>query len=258
MWMFCEGFYLHKLIAASFAEQKSLRMFYFIGWVFPIFPVATFSVLRWYFADEECWAIPVNPYEWVTNSPNLLSLVKSCSCHFGTRSPVWTTLLSSALSTTIWTVCHLGRVHFSQLLHGRTAGFLGFFDILLSQWRDPGLGASLSAEDASSEDLHVVLGMAAFHEVRTSPWQDGSSRKTWSCEAFSLCEAVTDLMRRSIYRMRLRYSLDTKPTSATLSNLSDLPVTLTRANQNSQPDSYSTRHALKRDSYSIEEISDVF
>ncbi|GIY41932.1 uncharacterized protein CDAR_3881 [Caerostris darwini] len=53
MWMFCEGFYLHKLIAASFAEQKSLRMFYFIGWVFPVFPVTTFSILRWYFADEE-------------------------------------------------------------------------------------------------------------------------------------------------------------------------------------------------------------
>ncbi|GFY73190.1 calcitonin gene-related peptide type 1 receptor [Trichonephila inaurata madagascariensis] len=32
MWMFCEGFYLHKLIAAAFAEQKSLYMFYFIGW----------------------------------------------------------------------------------------------------------------------------------------------------------------------------------------------------------------------------------
>ncbi|GIX81312.1 hypothetical protein CEXT_291541 [Caerostris extrusa] len=50
-------------------------MFYFIGWVFPVFPVTTFSILRWYFADEECWAIPVNPYEWVTNSPNLLSLI---------------------------------------------------------------------------------------------------------------------------------------------------------------------------------------
>ncbi|GIY28588.1 calcitonin gene-related peptide type 1 receptor, partial [Caerostris darwini] len=75
MWMFCEGFYLHKLIAASFAEQKSLRMFYFIGWVFPVFPVTTFSILLWYFADEECWAIPVNPYEWVTNSTNLLSLI---------------------------------------------------------------------------------------------------------------------------------------------------------------------------------------
>ncbi|XP_054710653.1 calcitonin gene-related peptide type 1 receptor-like isoform X6 [Uloborus diversus] len=75
MWMFCEGFYLHKLIAASFAEQKSIQMFYFIGWVFPVFPVGTFALLRWYFADEECWAVPVNPYEWVTNSPNLLSLV---------------------------------------------------------------------------------------------------------------------------------------------------------------------------------------
>lgn len=32
MWMFCEGFYLHKLIAAAFAEQKNLIMFYIIGW----------------------------------------------------------------------------------------------------------------------------------------------------------------------------------------------------------------------------------
>ncbi|GIY81920.1 hypothetical protein CEXT_269561, partial [Caerostris extrusa] len=33
---------------------------------------------------------------------------------------------------------------------------------------------------------------------------------------------VTDLMRRSVYRMRLRYSMNTKPSSVTLSNLSDL------------------------------------
>jgi len=32
MWMFCEGFYLHRLIAAAFAEQKSLLVFYLIGW----------------------------------------------------------------------------------------------------------------------------------------------------------------------------------------------------------------------------------
>jgi hypothetical protein len=32
MWMFCEGFYLHRLIAAAFAEQKSLLIFYLIGW----------------------------------------------------------------------------------------------------------------------------------------------------------------------------------------------------------------------------------
>jgi hypothetical protein len=32
MWMFCEGYYLHKLIASAFAEQKSLITFYVIGW----------------------------------------------------------------------------------------------------------------------------------------------------------------------------------------------------------------------------------
>ncbi|KAH9370647.1 hypothetical protein HPB48_008749 [Haemaphysalis longicornis] len=31
-WMFCEGFYLHKLIASAFAEQKSLLVFYVVGW----------------------------------------------------------------------------------------------------------------------------------------------------------------------------------------------------------------------------------
>lgn len=29
---FCEGFYLHRLIAAAFAEQKSFIIFYLIGW----------------------------------------------------------------------------------------------------------------------------------------------------------------------------------------------------------------------------------
>ncbi|GIY15537.1 calcitonin gene-related peptide type 1 receptor [Caerostris darwini] len=70
--------------------------------------------------------------------------------------------------------------------------------------------------------------------------------------------AVTDLMRRSVYRMRLRYSMNTKPSSVTLSNLSDLPATLTKSNQNSESAPYNARHTLKRDSYSIEEISDVF
>ncbi|XP_022254741.1 calcitonin gene-related peptide type 1 receptor-like, partial [Limulus polyphemus] len=32
MWMFCEGFYLHRLITATFTEQKSLVIFYAIGW----------------------------------------------------------------------------------------------------------------------------------------------------------------------------------------------------------------------------------
>ncbi|GFT06051.1 tigger transposable element-derived protein 4 [Trichonephila clavipes] len=119
---------------------------------------------------------------------------------------------------------------------------------------DP-VGSEREKSDSEEEDDHLPTpSVSAGLQIV------GELRKLISTmeNAEDMLIYVTDLMRRSIYRMRLRYSLDTKPSSATLSNLSDLPVTLTRANQNSQPDSYSTRHTLKRDSYSIEEISDVF
>ena len=32
MWYLCEGFYLHRLLASAFAEQKNLLLFYTIGW----------------------------------------------------------------------------------------------------------------------------------------------------------------------------------------------------------------------------------
>jgi len=32
MWMFCEGFYLRRLIANAFAEERNLMLFYVIGW----------------------------------------------------------------------------------------------------------------------------------------------------------------------------------------------------------------------------------
>jgi len=32
MWMFCEGFYLHRLISNAFAEERNLMLFYVIGW----------------------------------------------------------------------------------------------------------------------------------------------------------------------------------------------------------------------------------
>ncbi|XP_035206358.1 calcitonin gene-related peptide type 1 receptor-like isoform X2 [Stegodyphus dumicola] len=75
MWMFCEGFYLHKLISAAFAEQKNLLIFYIIGWVFPIVPVGIYAILRGVFANEKCWALPAGVYEWIINGPNLLSLL---------------------------------------------------------------------------------------------------------------------------------------------------------------------------------------
>ncbi|XP_076326240.1 calcitonin gene-related peptide type 1 receptor-like isoform X2 [Tachypleus tridentatus] len=75
MWMLCEGFYLHKLIAAAFAEQGSLLMFYVIGWVLPVMPVTIYSIIRKTLSDENCWAIPEEKYEWILNAPNLLSLL---------------------------------------------------------------------------------------------------------------------------------------------------------------------------------------
>ncbi|XP_054712761.1 calcitonin gene-related peptide type 1 receptor-like [Uloborus diversus] len=75
MWMFCEGFYLHKLIAAAFAEQKNLLMFYIIGWVVPLLPVGIYTVIRKTMFDEKCWALPAEEYEWIMNAPNMLSLL---------------------------------------------------------------------------------------------------------------------------------------------------------------------------------------
>lgn len=74
MWMFCEGFYLHKLIAAAFAEQKNLRMFYAIGWALPVVPVSIYAIIRATLENKKCWAYPVKQYEWIMNAPNLMSL----------------------------------------------------------------------------------------------------------------------------------------------------------------------------------------
>lgn len=73
MWMFCEGFYLHKLIVAAFAEQKRLTIYYIIGWVFPIFPVMAFALMRKFLDDNGCWMLP-GGYEWIINAPMVISL----------------------------------------------------------------------------------------------------------------------------------------------------------------------------------------
>ncbi|XP_076330081.1 calcitonin gene-related peptide type 1 receptor-like [Tachypleus tridentatus] len=75
MWMFCEGFYLHRLITATFTEHKNLITFYAIGWGLPIIPVGVYAVLRKALKDERCWVIPIGTYEWVMNGPYLCSLL---------------------------------------------------------------------------------------------------------------------------------------------------------------------------------------
>lgn len=77
LWMLCEGFYLHKLIVAAFAEQRNLRLYYLIGWGFPIIPVTAYSIIRATNSEynERCWTYPIEQYEWIVNGPNLASLI---------------------------------------------------------------------------------------------------------------------------------------------------------------------------------------
>lgn len=77
-WMFCEGFYLHKLIASAFAEQKSLLVFYVVGWGCPAIFVSISAILRavrtGHPEDSSCWMDNVEGYNWITLAPGLFCL----------------------------------------------------------------------------------------------------------------------------------------------------------------------------------------
>ncbi|WAQ94305.1 CALRL-like protein, partial [Mya arenaria] len=45
-WMFCEGFYLHRLIVHAFSPPKTLIPYYLIGWVGAWIPSLIYSVVR--------------------------------------------------------------------------------------------------------------------------------------------------------------------------------------------------------------------
>ena len=47
MWMFCEGLYLHTLLAFAFiSESRILRYFFVLGWGLPLVIVPIYTVLR--------------------------------------------------------------------------------------------------------------------------------------------------------------------------------------------------------------------
>ncbi|OXA58279.1 Calcitonin gene-related peptide type 1 receptor [Folsomia candida] len=66
---------LHKLIAAAFAEQKSLIVFHLLGWVFPIFPTVIYTVYRIGWANSNCWVVPEEAWEWV-NALFLINIIR--------------------------------------------------------------------------------------------------------------------------------------------------------------------------------------
>ncbi|ESP04967.1 hypothetical protein LOTGIDRAFT_109332, partial [Lottia gigantea] len=75
VWMFCEGFYLHRLISNAFKPPKSLYPLYLTGWGLPMIYSVIYAALRASLANESCWAKSFGQYEWIIYAPNLLCLV---------------------------------------------------------------------------------------------------------------------------------------------------------------------------------------
>ena len=76
MWMFCEGWYLHRLLVAAFDDQTNLVGYYLFGWAFPLLPTLADFVLRLVYEESsKCWVdLERKHIEWVYQAPCLLSL----------------------------------------------------------------------------------------------------------------------------------------------------------------------------------------
>lgn len=73
-WMFCEGFYLYRLIANAFSPPKRLLALYLVGWGMPLLFSTAYVIIRATTADESCWALSIGDKEWILYAPNLLCL----------------------------------------------------------------------------------------------------------------------------------------------------------------------------------------
>ncbi|KAL3832653.1 hypothetical protein ACJMK2_024276 [Sinanodonta woodiana] len=75
MWMFCESFYLHRLITNAFSPPKTLIVLYCAGWGVPLVSIITYAILRGILANESCWSKSMEEEEWIIYAPNLTCLV---------------------------------------------------------------------------------------------------------------------------------------------------------------------------------------
>ncbi|XP_018015172.1 calcitonin gene-related peptide type 1 receptor [Hyalella azteca] len=66
-WFFNEGFYLHRLLASAFAEQRNFLIFYCLGWGLPVLPVTVYVVVRAavYKSVTGCLILPQEGIEWI-------------------------------------------------------------------------------------------------------------------------------------------------------------------------------------------------
>ncbi|VDI38747.1 Hypothetical predicted protein, partial [Mytilus galloprovincialis] len=52
-WMFCEGFYLHRLLIQAFRVPKNLTWYYITGWGGSLIPILVYVIVRLTTADYE-------------------------------------------------------------------------------------------------------------------------------------------------------------------------------------------------------------
>lgn len=73
-WMFCEGFYLHRLMSNAFSPPRSLKVMYVFGWAAPLLSSTLYGILRGILNNESCWTYGYEHLEWIFDAPNVLFL----------------------------------------------------------------------------------------------------------------------------------------------------------------------------------------
>ena len=80
--MFCEGLYLHTVLVVAFVKSELLmKLFYVIGWGFPIIPAVSYGIVRALddqekLENQKCWINP-GPYLYILAAPVIISLLVS-------------------------------------------------------------------------------------------------------------------------------------------------------------------------------------
>ncbi|XP_069107863.1 calcitonin gene-related peptide type 1 receptor-like isoform X2 [Argopecten irradians] len=74
-WMFCEGFYLHRLMSDAFSPPRSLVTLYLTGWGVPLLSSITYAIIRAVYANDSCWSTSYEDKEWIFYAPNLACLI---------------------------------------------------------------------------------------------------------------------------------------------------------------------------------------
>nr|QVK45659.1 G protein-coupled receptor [Proales similis] len=73
-WMLCESIHLYKYLIHVFNEEKSLIMYYCIGWGIPFILSTAFAALSWTIENHSCWTRNMNLIN-IIKIPNILTIL---------------------------------------------------------------------------------------------------------------------------------------------------------------------------------------